>query len=234
MSITFLPTITTITPGGWRGKVGEIDRLGIKEAAVFPTCLEFGERRELYAALEQTKLKSVPFVHIRSDMSASELDYFIKRWKTRVFNIHPPGYRPLAFDPAPYRDKIYIENIDTKDQPKFIWREEEIAQFAGICIDFTHMEANRLLYPDRFERNTQIIAKFPCGCAHISAITPALKFDPYTKMNRYDFHRFENLNEFDYLRNYPRGYFPKYAALELENSLAEQLKAKQYIEVLLK
>jgi hypothetical protein len=38
------------------------------------------------------------------------------------------------------------------------------------------------------------------------------------------------LADFDYLKNYPRKYFPPIIALELENSLKEQLQAKEYIE----
>ena len=48
----------TTTPGSdWRKKVSEIDKLGLKELALFPTCLNEQERKELYGLLEKTKLK---------------------------------------------------------------------------------------------------------------------------------------------------------------------------------
>ena len=47
---------------------------------------------------------------------------------------------------------------------------------------------------------------------------------------RFDFHVLESFSEMDYLKNYPQEYFPEYMAIELENSLAEQLKIKEYLE----
>ena len=49
------------------------------------------------------------------------------------------------------------------------------------------------------------------------------------KITRYDSHNFENLSEFDYLKKYPKNYFSNLIALELENSIKEQLVAKEYI-----
>jgi len=39
----------------------------------------------------------------------------------------------------------------------------------------------------------------------------------------------EDFSELDYLRKYPKDYFSSLIALELENTIKEQLKAKEYI-----
>ena len=60
MAKKILLGLTTITPGGeWRNKIKEIDELGLKEIALFPTCLKIDERKELYQLLEKTKLKKI-------------------------------------------------------------------------------------------------------------------------------------------------------------------------------
>ena len=85
-----LPGLTTITPGEWKNKVKEIDELGLKEIALFPTCLDYKARHELYHLLEKTGLSSIPHVHLREeDFEVEELDYLVKRFKTQVFNVNP-------------------------------------------------------------------------------------------------------------------------------------------------
>ena len=92
MAKKILLGLTTITPKEeWKNKVKEIDELGIKEVALFPTCLNLEERKELYRLLENTKLERIPHVHIREEDTESwELDYLVKRYKTQVFNTHMP------------------------------------------------------------------------------------------------------------------------------------------------
>ncbi len=81
--------LTTITVGGeWKKKVKEIDELGVKEIALFPTGLNIAERKELYQLLENTKLEKIPHVHLRDDMKCDELDYLVNRFKAEVFNVH--------------------------------------------------------------------------------------------------------------------------------------------------
>ena len=49
MAKKILLGLTTIAEGGeWKNKVKEIDKLDIKEIALFPTCLNLAERKELY------------------------------------------------------------------------------------------------------------------------------------------------------------------------------------------
>lgn len=225
------PTITTTRGSDWRGKIDEINKLGIKEAALFPTCLDLREREELYELLKKSCLKKIPYVHLRSDMPAEEMGFLIEEFGTEVFNLHTNREFPLTQNYSKYAKDIFIENI------YFPLSEPEVEKFGGICIDFSHLENDRLLYQEKFKHNIQLIEKFRIGCNHISVIKKEARTDPdnkYDKFNkRYDSHEFSDLSEFDYLNNYPLSYFSNYVAIEIENSIGEQLLAKEYLEKLI-
>jgi hypothetical protein len=203
-------------------KIKEADVLGIRELCFFPTALEKEERKKAYQALGKSKIRKIPFVHLRHDTEPEEVEFFIKRFGTKVFNIHfSPHF--LSEEWSKYRKKIYLENT------VYPWKEEEIKNFAGVCLDFSHLEDFRLLYPAGFRENIRILEKYPCGCGHISAVNSNPKYAAEFDLNYYSQHYFESLADFDYLKNYPRKYFPPIIALELENSLEEQLEARDYI-----
>ena len=219
----FLPSITTTRNSNWQSKIKEINQLNLKKAAVFPTCLDNIEKRqEFFKLLEKTGLEEIPFCHLRSDMRPEELDYLIKKWQVRVFNTHSEKEFPLEYDLSKYKDRIFIENTYTSYDAK------EIAGFAGICLDFSHLENDRLLHKTKYKQNMRVLEQFSIGCNHISAI----KKQAHQDLNGepiYAAHYFEDLAEFDYLTVYPQHYFSNFIAMELENSLQDQLKAIDYI-----
>jgi len=228
MTINILPTITT-THADWLKQIEEADRLGIKQVAFFPTCLDFAARQKAYQVLEKSGLQEIPFVHLRHDIKGSEIAFFIKRWQTRVFNFHTAvDFGPLDASCAPYQEKIYLENTILP------WSPVEVEDCAGICIDFSHLEAARLADSAVYAQDIKIIEKHFCGCAHASAIKSDKFFRPRTNSYLYDSHRLGGLSELDYLKRYPSLYFPAYIAIELENGLAEQLVIKKYISNILK
>ena len=219
-----LLSITTTKNSGWREKIKEANKLGLKEIALFPTCLNTKQREELYFLLKKSTIKNIPFVHLRSDMNLEELDFFIKNYKTEVFNIHTQAQYPLIHDYSKYKSKIYIENVFQEFDKK------ELKNFAGICLDLSHLENDRLLNKKRFSKNIKIIEKYslPIGCNHISAIKNLTHLDKSGEL-RYDEHHFENFSEFDYLKNYPPKYFSQFIAIEVTNSLSQQLKVRDYL-----
>lgn len=219
-----LPTITTL---GWEKclkKVEEIDKLKIETASLFLTGLEEKKRKVFYKKLESTNLKKIPAIHARTDMSPDELDYFIKKYKTKVFNIHPLREYPFFYDWTKYLDKVYIENTHSG------WRAGDLRGFAGICIDFSHLETLRLVDKEKYKKSVKIINKNKIGMAHLSAIKIKKIFDKNLGYFVYDDHIADKNSDFDYLKNYPKKWFPKYCAIELNNSLEKQLEFKKYIE----
>lgn len=230
--IKILPTIVS-RDGHHLEQLEEIIKLGLKEICLFPNYLELQERKNLYQLLEKSSVKTIPLVHLRNNMELWELEYFIKHYQTRFFNIHSPSRDqfkyPVLCDWKKYKHLIYIEN-----GAMGTYKENEVKTYAGICIDFSHLEDARLIQPGDYRNNIGIIQKYPCGCAHIGAIKKLKGLDPGSTASVYSSHYFQEFSEFDYLKKYPRKYFPELIALELENSITEQLKAKEYIENLLR
>lgn len=223
-NMQILPTITTITPGKWREKIAEVKRLKLKEVAVFPTCLDEKERKELFLLLKETDVKRIPLVHLRSDMSLKEIDYLVRVYKTEAFNIHTKREYPPVKNCGPYQKIIYIENCYKP------FDEKEIKEFGGICLDFAHLENDRLFRQEIYRHNIKVAEKYPCGCNHIAAAKEYPFIDK--KASDYDSkhpHFLKNLSELDYLQRYPLNYFSELVALELENTIEEQLKAKEYL-----
>jgi hypothetical protein len=221
------PAITTTRGSDWKAMLKEAKKLRLKEACFFLTCLELKDRKEFYELAKESGIKEVPFIHIRNDMDLWEIDYLIKTYNTQVFNIHCNKKYPLINDYSKYKDKIFIENING------LIDEDALKNFGGICLDFAHLEDDRLMNEERYLNNLGLFQKYPIGCNHISAVNAVKYLDQYGSFC-YSKHHYDSFSEFDYLVKYPREYFSDYVALELENTLGEQLKARKYILDLLK
>ncbi|MFZ3054365.1 MAG: hypothetical protein WA091_00025 [Minisyncoccales bacterium] len=222
----FIPTITTTNNSNWKDKLREIETLKTEEVALFLTGLTKEQRKNLYDALKTSSIKRIPFVHLRSDMDVSELEFLAKTYDTRIFNTHSERLFPIDNEwLVKYRELICIEN--TYDAPL---SEEEIKKYGGICLDFTHLENLRILETERYKKEIEVLSKFPIKCNHVSAIKKEFSFvDSKTRKLQYDSHHLNDLSELDYLKNYPIQYFSDYCAIELDNKISEQLEAIDYI-----
>jgi hypothetical protein len=214
------------TKDDWREKIKTIDRFGLQEIALFPTCLNKDERKEIYGLLKETKVRSIPLVHIREDMTPAELDYLIENYDVRVFCSHGEAEHPLIYDYSKYKKMIAIENVYHP------LSRGELKKWGGICLDVSHLENDRLLNQKRFKENIKALKKFPILGNHISAVRKTARLNEDGEP-RYDRHRLENFSELDYLKRYPLNYFSAFCAIELENSIKEQLTIKNYIEKML-
>lgn len=217
-----LPSITTTRNSDWQAKMKEINHLRLKEAALFPTCLDSKERKELYKLLEKSTIKTIPLVHIKNDMLPEELDYLIKRFKVRAFNIHSHSEYPFRYRHTKHRRMIFIENVYS------YLSEKEIKSLGGICLDISHLENDRIGEPERFKHNLKIIEKCPIGCNHISCMQKKSYRDEAGQL-RYAAHFLKRLTQLDYLKRYPKRYFSDIIALELENTIKKQLEARDYL-----
>lgn len=220
--MNILPTITTKFQN-WRDKVKEAKSLKLKEVSVFPTLLNLEERKELYRLLEGSCIEEIPFVHLRSDIELWELDYLTKKWQTKVFNTHGSRQFPIPQEWDKYRKMIYIENS------YFPLEEKEVERFAGVCLDFAHLENRRIYYPEGYSNDIKVLEEYGCGCNHISPMKNWNFLNEKEEKKYPDPHILNNFTELDYLKQYPARYFSPFIALEMENTIAEQLKAKEYI-----
>lgn len=220
----------TTTPGSdWRGKIREIDELGLKEVALFPTFLNQEDRKILYTLLEGSSLENIPHVHLRDDMEEWELDYLVNRYKTRLFNIHPYRDSVDCFRSSKYVKNIYVENLDyiTEEFNSFV------GVYSGLCVDFSHWEDSGVIQGERsYNKFKNIVDNSEIGCCHISGVRTypdTIKhFNSGQVMKVFSWHNYEKLSDFDYILKYVK-YLPDVISLELENSFKEQILARNYI-----
>lgn len=221
VSSKILPTITTTWGAAWQLKIQEVADLKLAEVCLFLTGVRAKERPKLYELLEKTSVQSIPFIHLGSDVTPEEIGYFIKNYKTELFNIHSQKEFPLKYDLSKYKKIIYIENTTLALTLK------EIKEFAGICLDFSHIENNRLKRDGLYEHTLSLLDQCQIGCGHISAIKSQANIK-----GEYCEHVYCDLSDFDYLVKYKK-YLPPIMALELINNISQQLAAKKYIEKIL-
>ncbi|MFC1710162.1 hypothetical protein ACFL0F_00685 [Patescibacteria group bacterium] len=228
MKTEIYPSITT-TANSWRDKIKEVDNFKLEKVCFFPTCLTIDERKEAYKLLEKSSVKAIPLVHVRHDFIKDELYYLKKTFKTNVFNIHSQKNSPfkLKNNLDEFNKKIFVELTNTPVP------EEEFIKYAGICLDLTHVEGARLDNNNLYKTFIRYMDKYPIGVAHASAILNHTKKDDFTRKKLHQSHEFEKLTNFDYVKSY-KDYLPEIIAIEVENSIEEQLKAKEYIEKILK
>ena len=221
-------SITTIT-NGWKKKISDINKLGIEKVALFLTGIDYNNipKDYFFNLIEKSCIKEVPFAHIYENTSAKDIEYLKKRFKTTVFNIHSESEFPQKYDLSKYKKEIYLETLF-----KYPLNTAELNIYAGICIDISHMQIAKKDYPEVYKKNVEIINKYKCGCNHISSY----KENGIEEANRIkdSSHYFTELSQFNYLLNYPNSYFSKVLALELENDIQDQIRAKEYIFNLLK
>ena len=222
--VTIHPSITSQIKNGAMEKLKEANELGLIEVAFFPTGMTFQQRKNFYKQLKKSSIKKIPCLHLRNDMEEEEITWLIKTYKIKFLNIHSQhSLHPFKSDLSFCKDKIYVENSFTA------LKLEEVNQFAGVCLDFDHLENSRRLKPDWYQKNLIVIKKTKIGWGHLGAMKIKTHPCPITGKPIHDSHHFSSLSEFDYLKKYT-SIFPRILVLELENSLKEQLKAKEYIE----
>jgi len=225
--IKVLLGITTTFGSDWEAKIKELKKLRLQEVAIFLTCLNKAQRMEFYRLIGETGIREIPFVHARGDMEPWELDYLITNYKTQAFTLHTIREYPRFYDYKNFKDKIFIENV------YHVFDEKEINNFGGICLDISHMENDRLSRKENFKANEKFLEKVKIGCNHVSAIKN-LSFKDSRGFATFSCHMLKNKLEMDYLKNYPLKYFSSIVALELENSIKEQLKIRDYVLKIIK
>ncbi|MCX6785519.1 MAG: hypothetical protein NTZ18_01540 [Candidatus Komeilibacteria bacterium] len=213
-----LPCITT-TKNTWRQQLKDINRLKIKEVAVFLTMLDYAGRKEFYKKLKKSTIVSIPHLHIRNDFTPAEIDFFYQNYKTRQFNTH--GNYLDNFRANPYFKKYFSLETTT-------WFTLEYLKQLNnhYCLDLAHYFSYRV-HLIKWNIVKIIDQKIKQGILplanHLSGFSKATQ----------DTHFASNINYFDYLKRTPKKYLAKIMALELENSIPEQLEFIKYIKTLL-
>lgn len=214
------------TTNDWMTQIEDARKYGLTEIALFPTGLKEPDRYKLYQAIKKfTLVKTLPLVHLRTDMQPEEIDYLIREFNPEVFNLHTTKNWPLMYDYSKYASRIFIENGKTAPA------EKELSRFGGLCIDFSHWENMVRFKDDDYDQQMKArIEKFSTGVCHISPIKKEMIPNPFESgLLQYDSHLLSEIDELDYMKKYAK-YIPHISAIELENSIAEQLEVKKYLE----
>ncbi len=214
-----LLSITGEKSSDWAEKLKEINELGITEIAVFLSRFDKKERNNLYRLLSKSAVKTVPFVHLRDDMTKEEVKFFIDRFETGHFNVHESSFKILDQWKGCW-DKLYLE-MDFNDE---IAKNVKVRKIGGFCVDLSHLKAAMA----RGEKEAYYILskknEIEIACNHLNG---------YNQTEMKDMHYIKNLNSFDYLTTLPKYVFGKIIALEVDNPIAEQIGFREYISRLL-
>lgn len=228
-----LVSFTTFMNDDWHQTVADLAKLGVTEFALFLTGVDAESERwqilkEIKATIPDAKIL---FVHLRPDVTPKEIDFLIDEFGTELFNLHPLREYPLVYDYDRFKSQILIENSGPANRDGL--KPSDVDSFGGICLDLSHLKNSELLFPSVYKITVETMSKLPVLANHISAISD----EPIHYPNHrtcYDQHRFNDLSQFDYLKQFPKQYFGQYLALELMNPISEQLEAKKYVEGIIK
>lgn len=228
------PSITTLSKSEstWRSKLLELESLPLSKVGLFLTGIKEEERSELFQRLLELKQKkyfSIPFVHAVSTMCEDDYLFLIENFDTEAFNLHPTSQYPLAHPlSVQLRKRIYIENARA-------WvplQLSDIDGFAGVCLDLSHLEEARLNDPLVYRMTLKVAAQVGVGANHLSAIASGEQL-PERPWIQYQDHTSRTCSDMDYIFRTPAPYFSRYCALELENSLSEQVQIAQRVGAIL-
>ncbi|MCW8965120.1 MAG: hypothetical protein OQK82_00325 [Candidatus Pacearchaeota archaeon] len=202
-----------------KAKITECEKLNLSRVSVFLTFLGPKEKFEIYELLLSSSIKNIPLVHLRHDMSEEEINFFVQNFNTKCFTIHENHFS-ILHKWKKFSDKLFLEfNYDNK-VPKSV----HIEKIGGFCIDLSHFMAS-------LERQTKDDLYI---INHRKSLFLGNHLNGYDFKKKQDKHFVESINDFNYLKILPRFIFGKYIALEMFNSISEQLKFKKYLEKVLK
>ncbi len=203
----------------WQRKLDDLNKLQIKTAALFLERFDQAERKKIYRALLDATVKEIPFCHITNDVEIEELVFLESKFKTKYFNIHEKGFGFLTKWPG-FEKKIYLE----MDANNYISQKVAVEKIGGFCVDLSHFKIAMAKWTKEFDYTFLRKDKANFACNHLNG---------YDEINKSDLHTIKNLSDFDYLKTLPKFLFGKVIALEVENSIPQQIKFKEYLIKLL-
>ncbi len=200
----------------WQNKLEEIKKLKIKECSLFLERFDDFQRKKIYKSLLDSCVKKLPLVHIKNAMEKEELEFLEKNFKPECYTIHETGFNFLQKWKGFYK-KMFLE----MDISNYIPENVDIKKIGGFCVDLSHFKTalTGLLKEFEYTEKRKSIKKYFI-CNHLNGYS----FED----NRHK-HTIDGLKDFDYLKTLPKFVFGKYIALEMENSVKEQLKFKKYL-----
>ncbi len=212
--------VTAKNGKGWKRKLKEIKKHNIQEFALFIEEIPLKKRQKLYKTLSKLKIKEIPLVHIKDDTTKEELKFFKEKFNTKYFTIHEDHFKVLTSWEGFTKD-LYLEfDADNKIASNVL-----VKKIGGFCVDLSHFKKAEERWAKEFEYILKKRGiKHYFGCNHLNG---------YSYKKNSDVHRVRDVSQFAYLFTLPNFVFGKIIALEMYNSIKQQLKYKEYLIPLL-
>lgn len=217
--------LTGRKPKQIKKKILECENLGIKRVALFLEFLTEKKKKRVIELLLDSKIKEIPFIHLKNDMNSEELSFFEKTFNTKYFNIHLESFDYLKKWENHY-NKLLLELGYTKKHKSPYLFKEDFKKIKGFCIDLSHFKAAK----ERGRVEYNFVMQYKKSPEKFIAN----HLNGYSEFWKRDLHTVKNKKQLDYLKGLPNFIFGKYIALEMFNPIKEQLKYKKYVEELLK
>jgi hypothetical protein len=211
--------ITGTKDSDWQKKLHDLNELQTKEAALFLERFDQNQRKDIYRAILDTSIKSVPLCHIKNDMEIEELVFLENKFKTKYFTVHENSFSFLDKWPS-FAKKLYLE-MDFND---YVSQKVAVEKIGGFCVDLSHFKAALTSWTKEFDYTYFRKNKIRFSCNHLNG---------YSEEKNIDMHTIKTLKDFDYLKTLPQFLFGKAIGLEVENSIAQQIKFREYLLKLL-
>jgi len=212
------PSVVTFV-GDWQEMIKDVAKFKLTEISLFLTDAGITERKKIYQALKEARIKKISHVHLRHDMRESELDFLVSQYKTKAFTAHCRYYLRY-FKTSKHQKNIFIENNNGQSKIKDL---SVLKQVGGVCIDLAHLEHFRRHSPKDYNLSLEAAENYFIGCNHLSAVLA----------NGKSWHRVKKLSDLDYVKNIPQKYFSQYINLELANPISQQLEFRNYLAEIL-
>ncbi|MCD6550303.1 hypothetical protein J7K24_02040, partial [bacterium] len=203
-----LVSITGYKDYHWKNKLKEIERFKISKIGLFLERFERGQRKEIYKALLASKIKEIPLVHIRNDMSRDELVFLVRNFGSRYLTIHEDSFDVMQKWRGFFK-RLYLEmNTDN-----FVSRKVDVSRIGGFCVDLAHFKVEATKWSEEFvyifERRA--VSRY-FACNHLSG---------YSFERNTDLHFPKKLKDFEYLKTLPEFIFGDVIGLEVDNSISQ-------------
>ncbi len=198
----------------WQNHLKEIEEYKISKITLFLELFENNQRQNIYKALLNSNIKEIPLVHIRHDMVKEELKFLINHFNSKYLTIHEDSFDILTKWKGYYK-KLFLE----MNKDNFIAKNVQVEKIGGFCVDLSHFKSAQEKWSKEFEYTIKKPKRF-FACNHLNG---------YSYKKNTDLHTIDKLSDFDYLKTLPKFLFGKVIAIEVFNSISEQLKFKEYI-----
>ncbi len=198
-------------------KIDEVKKREISKIALFFQYLSSEERKKIYKKLKETEIKEIPLVHIGEGVEKDEVKFLFEKYKSRYFTIHENDFLHLS-NWRGFYDHLFLE----MSTDNIVDKSVDVEKIGGFCVDLAHYQKQKdrktIDYEYVYNRRSK---KTLFRCNHLSG---------YSSQEMEDMHYVNSVNDFNYIKNLPDFVFGGIIAIEVNNSIKEQLKFKKEIE----